>query len=237
MSSLQDVLTGYSLRARLYPALLAALPVLALILTTWDPPKLEALWPLAASLGVPFLTSSVVRSRGKRLERSLLVRWGKFPTTRLLRADDSGNSALRERRREQLAAMTGISLPSVEEEKRDSLNADQRYEAAVRALIARTHGDQQAHHLIGEENAAYGFRRNLLALKAVALTVLVVCIVFDGILVTNADGSLRPFAALGLHLVLMAVWFLVIRPSWVLEAAEDYAKSLFDGLERLSQRP
>jgi hypothetical protein len=236
MSSLQDVLTGYSLRARLYPALLIALPVMALILTTWDPQKLEALWPLVASLGVPFLTSSVVRSRGKKLERSLLVRWGRFPTTRLLRADDLGNPTLRERRREQLSALTGKPLPSEDEEKKDSLGADQGYEAAVRTLIARTHGDQQAHHLIGEENASYGFRRNLLALKSVALIVLVVCLVMDGMLVPNANGSLRPLAALGLHLVLMGVWLLVIRPPWVLEAAEDYAKSLFDGLERLSQR-
>ncbi|RNL53891.1 hypothetical protein [Arthrobacter oryzae] len=236
MSSLQDVLTGYSLRARLYPALLVALPVVALILITWDPQNLEAFWPLFASLGVPFLTSSVVRSRGKKLERSLLVRWERFPTTRLLRADDSGNPTIRERRREQLTALTGQPLPSEDEELKDSPSADQRYEAAVRTLIARTHGGQQDHYLLGEENASYGFRRNLLALKPVALIVLVVCLGVDGMLVPNANGSLRPLAALGLHLVLAGVWLLVIRPPWVLEAAEDYAKSLYDGLERLSQR-
>ena len=89
--------------------------------------------------------------------------------------------------------------------------------------------------MVQEENASYGFRRNLLAMKPIALVVLVACMGVNAVLLSSSQNeSIGSLVVSAMMLVLLSVWLLAIRPKWVLEAAEDYAKSLFDALERLS---
>ena len=77
------VLDTYTRRARLQPALLAALPIGVAVLAWF--PKGFTEWGVFAGLltsaGVTALLARLARIRGKRLESKLFVLWGGKPTT------------------------------------------------------------------------------------------------------------------------------------------------------------
>ncbi|MGA9883523.1 MAG: hypothetical protein WBQ34_07380 [Candidatus Acidiferrales bacterium] len=73
----------YERPARLYPALLMLLPLLALIMLLYGP-KATALTTavtVAVSCGALYLTTNLCRELGKRLEEKLYHEWGGKPTT------------------------------------------------------------------------------------------------------------------------------------------------------------
>lgn len=231
MISLPEELGGYALKARFYPALIMVLPLTAFVVVSWNPEDLKGLWPIGLGLGLPFLVSSIVRSRGKKIEHDLLATWGGFPTTQLLRHSDTRNRALRQRRRAKIEALTGEALPSPKQERKDPRGSDDRYIAATRALIDRRHSDPEKNGILQAENVGYGFRRNLLALKMPALLIIGMCFVTDAYLLVVQGVSWRPVVVLAVHVVLFAIWAFLIRQNWVLEAANDYANALFGSLE------
>jgi len=90
----------YERPARLYPALLALLPLLALIMLVYGP-KAAALTgavTVAVSCGGLYLTTNLCRDLGKRLEEKLYRAWGGKPTTQLLRHRDATIEVVTKRR-------------------------------------------------------------------------------------------------------------------------------------------
>lgn len=237
MLSLPEELGGYALKARFYPALIMVLPLTAFVVVSWNPDDLKGLWPIGLGLGLPFLASSIVRSRGKRLEQDLLETWGGFPTTQLLRHSDIRNRSLRQRRRAKIEALTSEALPSPKQERKDPSGSDDRYIAATRALIDRRHSDPNKNGILQAENVGYGFRRNLLALKRPALLIIGMCFVADAWILLIQGVAWRAVLVSAVHLVLFTIWAFLIRPNWVLEAANDYANALFGSLEGPEEKP
>ena len=77
----------YTRRARLYPALLVALP-LGLATLAWFPEGLAGwgtLWGLVTWSGATALLAQVGRDKGRVKEPGLFEQWGGKPTTRMLR--------------------------------------------------------------------------------------------------------------------------------------------------------
>src|SRR5258708_15046983 len=90
----------YERPARLYPALLALLPLLALVMLRCGP-KATALTgavTVAVSCGGLYLTTNLCRELGKRLEGNLYKEWGGKPSTQLLRHRDNTIEAGTKRR-------------------------------------------------------------------------------------------------------------------------------------------
>jgi hypothetical protein len=127
-------------------------------------------------LGDAGACTSLIRSAGKRLQNRLATQvWDGRPTTRMLRLRDGDiNPELRRRYREKLSALTGTPLPTAEEELADPRQADHHYVAATRVLIAKVRDENDKYPRIRDESAPYGFRRNLLAAKPFALSLLMV---------------------------------------------------------------
>jgi hypothetical protein len=231
MISLPEELGGYALKARFYPALIMMLPLTVFVVVSWNLEDPKGLWPIGLGLGLPFLASSIVRSRGKKLEHDLVETWGGFPTTQLLRHSDTRNQAVRQRRRGKIEALTNESLPSPKQERKDPRGSDDKYIAATRALIDRRHSEPDKNRILEAENVGYGFRRNLLALKKPALLIIGTCFVADAWLLLVQGVSWKAVLLPAAHLALLTSWVFLIRPSWVLEAANDYANALFGTLE------
>jgi hypothetical protein len=84
------VIDPYERQARLYPALLALLPLLAMIMLLYSPKAsaLTSILTLAVSCGGLYLMTNLCREFGKRLEEKLFREWGGKPTTQLLRHRD-----------------------------------------------------------------------------------------------------------------------------------------------------
>lgn len=242
----------YSRQARLYPALLTLLPAIALIVAL-VPALLGAgvggeLLAFATSCGAVFLLADISRALGKRIEPRLLFDWGGWPTTIALRHSSASlNPATKARYHAFLGRnVTGLVIPTTQYEQQHQIEADDFYASAVDWLKEQCRGPDFA--LLLRENATYGFRRNMLGLKPVALVVcaITVCVstvilaAHSGLTFTSPHLFEKPSAlSLSLAIVLIvalvagSAWLILVRRSWVKKAADTYATTLLSCCDKL----
>ena len=130
------------------------------------------------------------------------------------------------------------SAPTAEKEVENPLSTRAAYESAIRWLKEQTR-NREDFHLVYKENVAYGFRRNLYGLKEVGLSIAVTCAIGNAwtlyaenlanLEISRSEG----FFSLILSLSFVAVWAFFVRPSWVREAADSYAKAILAACDRL----
>lgn len=230
-TDLASLLDKYSLKARVYPALLAALPLVVSITLLWVHKPIDALLPAGASLGVIYLLANIVRSRGQTIEKRLILKWDGLPTTSMLRYRSVENTVLVERYRSQLEKLLSITLPTRRQERQQPDRADEHYVAATRSLITRVRAKSRDFPLVQEENIQYGFRRNLLGLKPVAIGVIALSACADAIYLAIVGIDGRLIAAVAVGIGMLTVWLAIVRPEWVHQAGRSYAERLFETLE------
>jgi len=172
----------YDRQARLYPALLCLLPLLALIALLYAPnvSALTAVVTLAVSCGGLFLMTNICREMGKRLEENLFREWGGKPTTQLLRHRDGVIDSVSKRRYHAfLAAKISTAFPDAEQERLDPSKADEAYQSGARWLLDHTRPDMgKQFDLLFRDNIAYGFRRNALGVRPLAIAIALGCLVW-----------------------------------------------------------
>ena len=236
--SLSELVTApYNRRARLQPALLAIFPVVAVALILY--PGLESkaatLVGIFAYFGGAAWLTQVGRERGKRLEKRLFDHWGGMPSVALLRHRDRAiNKTTKARYHAFLSAnVQGFRTPNPEDEAKDPSAADEAYTSATDWLLSRTR-DKQTFPLVFEENMNYGHRRNLWALRPIAIAVDIVLIATVIALHTTvaADSESVTLALHGPGLIALAVTgahlalILAATKRWVHTAAQAYARQL-----------
>jgi hypothetical protein len=155
-----------------------------------------------------------------------------MPTTRMLRLTDrTNNPDLLARRRRALEELTGLTLPTADEEQRHPSRADERYVAATRLLIGKLGDTRTDHPRVYEELTNYGFWRNSLAIKPFALTSLVLLLAVH-IGLVFAGRSLQSVAlAAAVALAAGLYWATVVRPGRVRQHGETYASRLLETLD------
>jgi hypothetical protein len=231
----------YTVRARLLPALLVALPA-GVATLAWFPDGIlgwGAVWGLITWSGGTLLLAQIGRDAGKRKEARLFELWGGKPTTRMLRHAGGANPVTLARRHEKLKSlMQDVKLPTPEEEAADPHAADEVYEACTTFLREKTR-DRKKFDLVFEENCNYGFRRNLWGMKPLGLVIALLALAaIVGIPVTDpaarSGGRLGLVAVTGaVGLLLLLGWLFVFTPGWVRVAAGAYAERLLEASERL----
>jgi hypothetical protein len=234
---------AYNRKARLYPSLIAGAAAIVAALTL-VPSKQLGLPLLGAGLvsGIfVYVLSDVARRRGKSVERVLFEKWGGKPSTMMLRhADDRLESATRARYVEFLARQIGGKPFSSESELAEPTAADAFYEQCTAWLRENTR-DTKKFKILFEENIAYGFRRNLFALRVPALW-------FDALLLVGCIlGTIEPSSLISevVPLVKLAaiatfaaahglfMYFYATENS-VREASQTYARQLLLSCETLA---
>ncbi|MCY1191561.1 hypothetical protein D9M72_28040 [compost metagenome] len=229
----------YSLKARVFPALIAGFPTLLLlfVLVPWDHLALSQV--IAASMGLVllFAFADMARHRGKKLQERLGT--GETPG-QWLRGNPDVPEGSKDRYRNFVADQLRLPAPTLEDEKSDPERAADFYRSANAWLREETR-DHVKYDLLFGENVTYGFRRNLLGLKPTALLCnLVVLVLCGGIL------YLRPsyFAALPnmdekVYLAVAAVFLhsaylmVAVHKSAVREASHAYGRQLILSCEAL----
>ncbi len=229
----------YTLRARLRPPLLAALPV-ALAVVASQPGGSAwwgTIWAAVTWCGGTALLAQFGRDLGRRKEPSLFAQWGGPPATVRLRHRDASNRAQVGQRHRRLAELLpDLKFPSAEEEAADPVSADEVYEAAVGYLRENTR-DRDRFRLVFEENCNYGFRRNLFGVKPVGVAMALlgmaaVLVILSGRLDMEAHVP-TAVAACAINLLLLLAWLFWITPNWVKAAADEYADRLLGTISTL----
>lgn len=163
----------YERPARLYPALLAGAPLVAIAAGIYGV-TLElksGAFTAIVSIGVVYLLSTIARELGKRLEDTLYASWGGKPTTQLLRhRDRTLENVTKARYHAFLSSKVSITFPTPQQELDDPVTADDTYASAARWLLDRTR-DRKRFPLLFKELVAYGFRRNCLGLRPIAIVI------------------------------------------------------------------
>ena len=243
---LNPVLDRYDRKARLGPALLSGLPLFVSIVLLI--PELGAVW---GSIGVvviycggAILLIQVGRDLGKALEGKLYECWGGKPSVAMLRHADSRLSTPTKDRYHSFlsSAVPALTLPTLQEEQVNPEQADARYDSANRWLLEHTR-DQGQFGLLFAENMNYGFRRNLLGLKPVALgidalaLVLLFAVAVDAwtgeITSTIQALSTEWWASVVITVGHTLLFVTYIHADWVRMAAEAFAQQLLAACDSL----
>jgi len=230
----------YERKARLYPALLALLPVIILIAlyTNWLTFDVEnALYIAVAAAGL-FWLAGKTRDLGKDVENRLVTKWEGMPSVTLLRHRDSVlDRYTTERYHKAAAVLADVSLPNLTEEENDPADADERYRAVTSALLSKTR-DTSEYSLLFKENINYGFWRNLRGVKPIACALAIGLVVFglwvDRVLVYDLqppEGTELAVAISGI--MLLFAWITTVTDGAVRRAAQNYAQRLLEALDKL----
>jgi hypothetical protein len=224
----------YERQARVAPALLVSLPIVVTV-GTWTPSGFAGGRLVAAGL-LAYLAISLlvtlVRDAGRRVEPGLLQSWGGMPTTQLLRHRDPTLDPITKKRFHSVLRehISGLELPTREEENSSPDSADAAYASAVAWLREATR-DAKKFPLILAENASYGFRRNAYGAKGLGLSLSLLALVWNIVAVLwrgpmPPDSLANAAVGGGVSVVMLAIWLLVVREVWVKEAAVAYAHRL-----------
>lgn len=237
----------YERKARVIPGLLVALPLLVPLLCVYGAkhPVLTGGIGLLGGCGAIYALASVARGRGKMLEETLVKKWGGMPTTIAPRHRDQFlDSVSKQRYHTAITAKLGIAIPTAEEESADHDKADDIYIGATKRLRELTRSNKQ---LLLKENIAYGFHRNMLAMKPVGILSCLLGILY-GLLISKvlqitpphfspanfADPGLAAGLTLIISIALLATWLLYFDQGAVRRMGFVYAERLFECLPSLS---
>jgi hypothetical protein len=231
------VLDAYSRRARLAPALLAALPPLTLLGGGAVSPVRAASILAITFGGVALVVCGVVRDAGRGLQPQLWESWGGAPTLRRLRWRGATDVAAVTRLHARLGEVWDQQLPTQTDEDDRPEEADQLYAEAVAALRELTR-DRKRCPLVFEENVEYGFRRNCLGLRRVALVLAAATVGIGVVLALTSAGPhpIRFWAPAAVGLIALVAWYRLVTPAWVRTPGELYADRLLEAIESLRRQ-
>lgn len=159
-----------------------------------------------------------------------------LPTETILSHDSSKSNPHTLRRwHAKIEALTGVHMPTAEEEARDPYAARQAAEAATTWLRVRAKADRKKYHLVFSTNCDFGFCRNTCGMKWIGLLIAsgVTAVLTAKLYMDMSSHAPVSEASLGVVVVtslLLCFWVWVNR-SWVRQAGERYAHALLETLD------
>lgn len=159
---------SYSLYARVYPALICAVPLFVLWYFLSEFGELSDLMSFILSLkfmgsltlGIVFLYfyAQLIRTASKLLEKRYLLEAQGFPTMYfMLYGNDTFSKQYKELYREKVLNVLEVTLPSEDEERADLIETKKRLHEITKHIILHVGNGQ----LVLKHNVWYGYFRNL----------------------------------------------------------------------------
>ncbi len=223
---------AYSLRARVFPALLAGLPALAFpfVVVPWKGLGLSNIIVTVMSLVLLYAFADLARRTGLRVERKLGTRstlhfWH--------RIDATLPNSIKDPYRDYIATQLKRPAPTADDELHDPAGADDFYAGAGFWLRDQTR-NVKTFNILFDDLVSYGFRRNLLGLKYIAVAAnLVVAAASVAIIYLTPEYFVHvPAITEKLCVVLLVVllhslyMLFAVGPAAVREASDTYGKQL-----------
>lgn len=228
-----DFLDTYSIKARLFPALIVVLPALVLFLLagSWKDPGMPEIMT-GLGIGVLFYAmADLARRAGRRVQKKLFKESGGYPAnTELSHADPTLDAGTKDRFRSFLASQIGKAAPTRESEVADPAGAAQFYAECYNFLRNNTY-DTGRFRVLFNENISYGFRRNLYGLKPYGITINLLAVaaayalyVYQPAFATLSQDKI--FIQGGFALLHALYFIFAVNKGTVLDASRTYARQL-----------
>lgn len=227
-----DILDQYTLRARLFPAILTVAPAFIFLVANFfvsykDLGLSQVLITVAVAV-LFFAFADFSRRFGLRAEKKIFASSGGRPFPTVLRHRDSVlDKKSKGRYHSFLEATLGEHAPSQHEENIDPENSDSFYIICGNWLRENTR-DQTKFHVLFSENITYGFRRNLFGLKWFGLFLNIVTVCLSIFLIYKSKGVNFPqYGPVLLISAIHALYFLFgVSRSSVIDASNQYGRQL-----------
>ena len=231
----------YNLKARVFPVILAILPIV--IIGFAYSLSFKSYYLLLVSFGITaalyFLFSQLGRDKGKAIEKEMWKKWGGAPTTQILRYSNKIiDKHTKYKYHSNLKEFTGIGEELNEEfEKKFPDKADEIYQAWTKFLISRTR-DTKKYNLLFHENINYGFRRNLFGLKRIAIFITLLLMIGNFYYSFITNGNKLVFTSdlmisQTILLLILIFWLAIVNENWIKIVAFSYAERLMETIENL----
>lgn len=243
MDGLEKYFDHYVINARLKPTFFVIMPF-AITTLAWCPQAQQLagiVLTFLITFGVMAFLSNLVSNKGNQLQTRLYESWGGAPTTLLLRHSDPTLDPYTTRRYHQWIKehIPGLILPTPQAETDNPTAADSAYLSATNYLRECTR-DKAKYPLVYSDLVAYGFSRNLLALRGFGIFVSLLSIGLNGVFMylSYSGPTVREFAASNFSmmlfssgaamasLILLLIFTFSLNDDYVRERAFRYAKSL-----------
>lgn len=234
----------YTIKARLAPAIIAVAPPIAFLVAILGINSFDAsqIWATIGLLVILFALSNVSREAGKKVQARVYRDNDGWPTFDPLYYEDrTFSDETKQKYLYFLSSKLGRPFPSMQEAASNPLAARQFYNESATWLREATR-DTSQFRIIYDENITYGYFRNLLGLKWVALAlnvaVMTICflVIFDFVpWFKDAAAFLQYVLAVsGIHgtYVLFGV-----TETRMKTASSRYARQLLLGCETFITRP
>lgn len=227
---------AYTVRARLYPALISVIPaiLLAILAVPWGKAVLPQVGGIVG-VGVLFCAfADLARRFGKGIEPMVYDKMGGKPSVAMLRhGHGSLDTVTKAKYCAFLAKTIGEKAPTEAQEMADPKAADAFYERCGRWLREHT-TDTKKFKKLFEENMTYGFRRNLLGLKWPVLALdVVIAVICNLLIIFGLADATGMYVMLGVAVLHMLYFVFGVTWESVFEAARQYARQLLLACEVL----
>ena len=229
-------LDRYSYQAEALPTLLAIAPV-ALFIAAILPEGMSLrdlfvkFLPFIALAAFSFVASQIGADFGRRLEKRLWAKWGGPTTTRFLRHRNGEYNAMTRRTVHESLIGLGHRIPTEEEEDQNPDYADECYSACT-AEIRRLTRNKRRYPLVHKRLIDYGFRRNMLGLRWVGLTIAAAVLFLCALHIWwnwDTDGLDGFMFSVGLVSAGIGIgWLRLVNEGAVALGAQRYANSLLE---------
>lgn len=237
----------YTINARFLPAFFSILPFV-LTMLAWCPSAktiMGSSLTVLISFGVMTFISTFISNLGNKVQDKLFLIWGGAPTTIILRhADGLLDKYTKQRYHKWIdEKVDSLSLPVVEDEIKEPLDADMKYQSATNFLREFTR-DKKKHPAVYRDNVSYGFSRNLLAIRYFGLLVSFMCVVMNSYLVWLANSIESAvggkmiisdyFFGIGagfVSIIFLAAFCFIVNNDFVKVRGFRYARTLFESCE------
>jgi len=227
----------YSLFARIYPMVIFFLPivVIGVSYSVVNDSYIQSLSSIGITSVLTYFLSQVGRDRGKKKETKLWEKWGGMPSVQILRPS---NERIDPHTKARYIAKLKNVCPA--EPTSDQMEyEDSQFHTWTKFLISKTR-DTKKFTLLFKENINYGFRRNLWALKPLAIWFIIFCIFSNYVYQSIKEGIIAfssfPISFYITQLALLTIlflWSIIITPDWVKIPAFAYAERLLETIEEI----
>ena len=245
MKSVKKYFDDFVFAARVMPAATAGLPLLIIavyngvVANSWS----ETSTSFALAIIFIVFSAYIAREWGKNYEGKMFEELGGMPTTIILRFSDNKIDSVSKLKYHQWFNnnLAGVSLPvSLAEETADS-TSDEKYISAMTFLRTNANSNRDRFPRVYQELKKYNFWRNLYGCKILA-TVLYVFLLLREFVVIDSfslkEMIIAPFPKyvvfIGL-LIWICLFCSIVTKKTVKRNAFDYAKTLLETIENLSQ--
>ena len=236
-------MNSYNLKARVYPVILSLIPII--FIGSVYSFHLQSYYQVLTSLGITtalyFLFSQLGRDKGKALEKEMWKKWSGTPTTQILRySNDIIDKHTKKNYHHKLKELTGIGNELNEEFEKDfPQKADEIYQSWTKFLLSKTR-DTKKYNLLFQENINYGFRRNLLGLKGIAILIIILLMISSffysfimGEYIVKFSSELL-ISEIILILILI-FWIGIVKENWIKIVAFSYAERLMETINTIEE--